>query len=290
MQLTAGNEQFAWTQLRSEIRAGFLVALLAALTLALGGIIGLTTNPPLWLTMIVPAGLMLIAGYYAAARPSEHKLFQIAFYMSLWIALPLLGVRLSYLGAALAFPLQDGAYAAADAFLGLHWIDLARFIAENDLLYSAAVAAYATSYWQPFVIVVVLALFGRRDDNAKLMVAMVIALIVTMIPHTLWPSVGPAPSHGFANQWNDVVMALRTGHPQNLPYVGIITFPSFHATMATLFTIAYRNIPKAMIAAGAVNLLMLASIPYPGGHYFVDLPVGILIALLSYRVSARPTG
>ena len=51
-------------------------------------------------------------------------------------------------------------------------------------------------------------------------------------------------------------------------YVGVITFPSFHATMATLYALACRNVPGAAVIASGLNLCMLASIPYPGGHYF----------------------
>lgn len=290
MEIAAGKVRLAWPRLGADARAGALVALLAAVTLSVGSAIGLTTNPPLWLLMAVPTGLLVIAGYYAAFRQAEHQLFQMAFYIALWIAFPLIGVRLTYLGAVLAFPLQDSTFAAADAALGFDWASWSRAIAQKDFLYWSTRVAYATSYWQPFVIVLILALFGRREDNARLMIAMVISLLITMIPHTFWPSVGPAPSHGLENRWNDVVMTLRAGHPENLPYVGIITFPSFHATMATLFTLAYRNVPAAMIAAGIVNFLMLLSIPYPGGHYFLDVPAGILIALLAYRASAKLTG
>jgi hypothetical protein len=233
MGLTNRKRWLIGPPLQSDALAGALIAAVSIVTVFWGGAVGLTTSPPLWLLMITPAGLLLVAGYYAAFRPAENKLFQMAFYVALWIAFPLIGVHLTYLGTALTFPMQDSAFAAADAAVGIHWANWARFIAGNAILDNLTSAAYATSYWQPFVIVVVLALFGHRDDNARLMVALVMALLITIIPHTLWPSVGPAPALGLENRWNDVVMALRAGHTENLPYVGITTFPSFHATMAT---------------------------------------------------------
>jgi len=266
----------------ADALAVVLVALLIIVALIGGSLIGLTMTPSLSLLMSISAGLLLIAACYFAFRPTETKLFQIALYIALWMAFPPFGVRLTYLGSALGFPLQDQVYAMADAALGLSWIEWADFITRNPWLNQMARLAYASSYWQPFVITVTLALFGRRDDNAKFLIAMLVALALTMIPHTIWPSVGPAPSNGFENRWNDVVMALRAGHPWELPYVGIITFPSFHATMATLFVLVCRNVPVAAVIASEGNLCMLASIPYPGGHYFVDVPAGVAIAVAGY--------
>ena len=156
------------------------------------------------------------------------------------------------------------------------------FLVTHPTLEFVARAAYGTSFYQPFVAVVLLALFSKRSDNARLLTAMVMALLITVVPHTLWPSIGPAPAHNIPNAWTDVVMHIRAGQMQNLPYVGIITFPSFHASMAVLFTLAYRNIPAAALAAAVVNILMIISVPYPGGHYFVDVPAGVMIAVIAW--------
>ena len=61
---------------------------------------------------------------------------------------------------------------------------------------------------------------------------------------------------------------------------GIITFPSFHAALAVIFIVALWPMPVLRWFGVVVNVLMLAATPIDGGHYFIDMVAGIVIAVL----------
>ena len=57
-------------------------------------------------------------------------------------------------------------------------------------------------------------------------------------------------------------------------------FPSFHMALAILFTWGFWRIPVARWIALALNVAMAAATPLSGGHYFVDLIAGAVVALV----------
>jgi len=71
---------------------------------------------------------------------------------------------------------------------------------------------------------------------------------------------------------------LRAGTQGPLPYAGIVSFPSYHTSMAIILAAATRSNRLVFIASSIVNSLMVvATIPI-GYHYLVDLIAGGLIA------------
>ena len=71
---------------------------------------------------------------------------------------------------------------------------------------------------------------------------------------------------------------------------GIVTFPSFHAASAALYTWALWAVRGLRPIVIVVNGVMLAATPLNGGHYFIDLIAGVTIAvaaIVAARVVAR---
>jgi hypothetical protein len=71
-----------------------------------------------------------------------------------------------------------------------------------------------------------------------------------------------------------VFRGLRDGSFRQLMAMGaqgIITFPSLHAALALIVTVALWPIPVLRWLGLAINTLMLVSIPVDGGHYFIDV-------------------
>jgi hypothetical protein len=74
-----------------------------------------------------------------------------------------------------------------------------------------------------------------------------------------------------------------------LHYVGIVTFPSFHASMAVLLAAATRDYRRVFVVSALVNgLMLIATVPI-GYHYLVDVFAGCAIALGSLYI-AQLTG
>jgi membrane-associated phospholipid phosphatase len=89
-----------------------------------------------------------------------------------------------------------------------------------------------------------------------------------------------ASSTGYVAQWAGLRNGtLRTFNPFEVQ--GLVMFPSFHATLAVLCAYAARPLRIFKIPLLALNLLIILSSPAEGGHYFIDIIAGIILAALT---------
>lgn len=248
---------------------------------------GLSFNPPLHLMLLMPVAAGLLAFLYHLWRPRENQLFQILLYAGLWALLPTAGTQLTFLASTAGMPLQTELFAAADRVIGFSWIEWANFVRARPWLEWITAKAYVSYAVQPYLALILIAYFGSVRRNAQLMVATLIALAITIVISALIPAVEPAHAYGFKTPAWEAHEALRAGQRSDLPYVGIICFPSFHTTMAILFTAVYRGMPRCFWPAAALNAVMLLSVPYSGDHYMVDLIGGLVVAVIAIKLTWR---
>ena len=263
------------------------VGILAILAFSGSALAGLSFNPPLHLMLLMPAVLGLLAFLYHLWQPRENQLFQILTYAALWSLMPTAGTQLSFLASTANMPLQTDLLAATDRMLGFSWIAWAEFVLARPWLEWITGQAYLSYAFQPYVALVLIALFGSARRNAQFMIATMIALIMTIAVSTLLPAIEPAYFHGFITPAWEAHEALRAGQRTDLPYIGIICFPSFHTAMAVLFTAVYRSMPMAFCLALALNAVMLVSVPFSGDHYLVDLVGGLVVSVIAIRLTLR---
>ena len=163
---------------------------------------------------------------------------------------------------------------------------------------------YAMIRWPIFAIPVVLAALGRYRRIEEFTFAFGLALFVTTLISGLVPAIGVYQQIGldpatlkhidpgaYLDQLRDLP-PTRAGilrHLQLLNLGGIVTFPSFHAASAVLYTWALWPLRWSRPLVVLVNGVMLAATPLNGGHYFVDVIAGVAIAV-SAIVAARQTG
>jgi membrane-associated phospholipid phosphatase len=60
-----------------------------------------------------------------------------------------------------------------------------------------------------------------------------------------------------------------------------VAFPSFHTAFAIICVYTVRHSLPALFGVGALNVLMLLSIPTFGGHYLTDMIGGGVVAFAS---------
>jgi membrane-associated phospholipid phosphatase len=116
---------------------------------------------------------------------------------------------------------------------------------------------------------------------------MAIASIATIVVAGLLPTFGPNEAYGIPSGWHTVLTHLRAGTQGPLPYTGIVSFPSYHASMAVILTAVTRSNRLAFVASSIVNSLMLIATVPIGYHYLVDLIAGCLIAGGALYVAQR---
>lgn len=219
---------------------------------------------------------------------------------------------LTYVAAATDLPMQDANLLAFDRALGFDWVAYVHYMDRHALLAAVLNYGYTMIRWPIFAIPVILAATGRFQRIEEFTFAFGWALIATTVISAVVPAIGAYQQVGldpttikhfnvqpYLDQLRDLP-PTRAGvlrHLDLLGLGGIVTFPSFHAASAVLYTWAlwparwFR--PIVVLAFGA----MLAATPINGGHYLADILAGITVALLSIAaarwagrtVAERPT-
>ena len=70
---------------------------------------------------------------------------------------------------------------------------------------------------------------------------------------------------------------------------GLVTFPSFHTTLAIITTYAVRGVRYVFAPVCALNAVVIVATLPEGGHHLIDLVAGALIAAVAIAV-ARSVG
>jgi hypothetical protein len=250
----------------------------------------------------------LYAGFaHANARSPRRRDPQVMFVLGGTAQIVLLTAvmtPLTYVAASAALPMQDASLLAIDRALGLDWASYVGYVDARPGLAALMNCGYAMIRWPIFAIPVVLAALGRYRRIEEFTFAFGLALFVTTLISGLVPAIGVYQQIGldpatlkhidpgaYLDQLRDLP-PTRAGilrHLELLNLGGIVTFPSFHAASAVLYTWALWPLRWARPLVLLVNGVMLAATPLNGGHYFVDVIAGVAIAV-SAIVVARQTG
>lgn len=268
--------------------------------LALGlSVTGLRLEPVAYgITLAIAASFAAIAYRHRIAKGdlADPKLiFSLGTIGQVIITCAIVG-PLSYVAGKMGWPLQDQALLAIDRALGLDPEPIARFVNDHPWLADVLSRGYGLIKWPLLGIPVVLTLTARYVRLQLFMLAMSLALAVTIAISALVPAIGtyyglqlPAaqlPNVNtaiYAGQLRDI-LALRDGSLHELQLFrlsGIVSFPSFHAASAVLYMWALWPVRRIGGIAAALNLLMIAATPVIGAHYIVDVAAGIALAAAS---------
>ncbi len=278
---------------------GFAIAVMGSL-LALGlAVTGLRLAPVGYgITLAIAASFVAIAYRHHIAkgdRADPKLIFSLGTIGQVIMICAIVG-PLSYVANRMDFPLQDQALLAIDRALGLDPEPIARFVNDHPGLADVLARGYGLIKWPLLGIPVVLALTARYVRLQLFMLAMSLALAITIAISALVPAIGtyyalqlPAAqlpdinTAVYAGQLRDI-LALRDGSLHELQLFklsGIVSFPSFHAASAVLYMWALWPVRRIGGIAVAFNFLMIAATPAIGAHYIIDVAAGIALAAAS---------
>ncbi|MDD5302818.1 MAG: phosphatase PAP2 family protein [Elusimicrobia bacterium] len=180
----------------------------------------------------------------------------------------------------------DPALARWDARLGWDTVAVLHWVAERPRLRSALNLCYNSTELQLVLAPLVAALAHDRRRLRVFLYAIVYSSFAGSLVYYFFPSSGPAGVF----QSLDFLPVQRLTHLKfeqvhNLQPVttllgGLIAFPSFHvawSVLATFVTLPNRKVFGAFVV---LNALVIASTVLLGWHYLVDVPAGILLAIV----------
>ena len=256
--LWALNVTIVWKSLWSAIEAGILLGLFAAIYSIVG-----TRVPPARRSTAVVSDLLLSL-------------------LQLIVALKVIS-PLTYLAAASGYPLVDTASASLDAILfGFDWNVEANWVAAHPAIDWLLRQAYFSLYYQGALVFLIGSVSRPGERNGEIIWHFCISLIVTCAIFVFTPAVAHVAHAGTG--WLKTLMMIRNGEWTTLDFShveGIITFPSFHTTLAILLVYAVRHHRWALALLVPLNMLLIVATLSVGGHYLVDLPAGAAVAFIS---------
>jgi len=215
-----------------------------------------------------------------------------------------LAAVLSYFLARGEGPLWDATFTRWDHAFGLDWLTFVRWIDSHPHIVLPLRLAYASLVLQIIALVVVLGFSARLSQLRAVMFASILCGIVVVGISGLFPAISNFAYLGLTgadfrhlDPWAGTIHmphlgALRDGTIEIIrldAMQGIVTFPSYHAGLSTvtmwgfwLTRIGWVRWPGITLAAATI-----VATPVDGGHYFVDVFAGMVIALASMAVAVR---
>lgn len=232
-------------------------------------------SPILMLMGLAAAGVFLRGlGYMRIGSGVEA----VALFSAISLAAPLCAAIL----ASTNLPLADEMLARWDrlAFFGFNRTDLAHWVMQRDMLFSAVQMVYHSLIVQPSILIALLFATGREGRGFRLLFAWGLALVLSIGVFACLPALGSPP---FFLDYLDTLNGARDGSLRVVGremLTGIITFPSFHAAAAVLLGWGFWRIPYLGPLMAGLNALMFLSAAV-ASHYLVDLIAGGFIAVLA---------
>jgi len=188
-----------------------------------------------------------------------------------------------------AAPLADGMLQRIDAALGFDWLYWYHIMFAHRWAALTFQFLYNSLVYQGLYFGLLLALLDRKAQLREMFWLVFIAGLFTSAGAYLWPAMGPFKEFGLESNGDFLgpMAHLRSGH--NLTFMlhqmtGVVSFPSFHTTMALAYIYGFRQTGPIGVLIGVLNIGMLIAIPFFGGHYLVDMIAGAVVAVMSLAV------
>lgn len=189
---------------------------------------------------------------------------------------------LTYLAAASGYPLVDSALTKLDAILfGFKWDVEAHWVANHPTVDWLLQRAYFSIYYQGAFVFLIGSVSRPGDRNGELIWQFCISLVLTCAIFVFTPALGHVAHIGTG--WMKTLMVIRNGEWAAFDFShveGIVSFPSFHTTLAILLVYAVRHHRWALAILVPLNMLLIVATLSVGGHYLVDLPAGAAVAVI----------
>ena len=194
-------------------------------------------------------------------------------------------------------PYIDDWLVAADRalFPWLDWPAMMQALPGHPRILFVLTAIYTSLTWQPMLFFIASLRWGSTGGMMRYVTMSGLALLLCILPFHWLPAQGAYVHFGItASDMPGLNLALPWIYPEKLAILragvdtltvdhisGLITFPSYHAAAAIVMARAFWNLKPLRWPMLALNVAMFFSAAPIGGHYFVDLIAGALIAALT---------
>lgn len=270
-----------------------------------------------WGPLLLMAGVCGTISLYVWRKRRHHASHPLALEWplaiaagSLFMLTGFLAIRLlNHLTMSMPFPLADDMLAGLDDALGMDWYGYATWLGRYPALQPIIRFPYSTTTACAYFVFLALAIGGMSERAVEFGSLLFAAALFTVMVAGFFPAeaamvryMDPVLEKMFSGDAGVYHMAslevLRGSSPVHLTVLklpGLATFPSFHTIAGLLIVYACRDSwPLLMVATLWTGIMLLAT-PVYGGHYFVDILAGglvagvIIVANSAFRPLRKPT-
>jgi hypothetical protein len=275
-----------------------LIAATAVATVAAYRITGTSfvAGPLPVLSPLLIASLLGICWFYSRVRPDPWIAAgsEVAAQLILIAGLSaLLDFAVAAGGAGFAY--RESLLAAWDRAIGFDFLSYVAFVDARPAIQPLMKACYLSIDFTYLVVVVALLTDGDRKRLDRFIIALWASLMLTMAVFLFMPAIGAYAYFGvrlddlralhptfLANHFVPLLREMRQAGPHVVRFndlEGLVSFPSFHAAAAILFTWAVWPCRWVRWPMLAVNTVMVVMAPVEGAHYLVDIVAGSMVAV-----------
>jgi len=216
-------------------------------------------------------------------------------FLALTLAMAGVFTVFSYLSMASSGALADHQLLAIDKALGFDWLVGWKFLMAHPLALRASALLYNSLTWQALYLGLLLGLMARVYRMRELFWILFVSALFTNIIAISLPAYGPFEVFGLSSNGEFLpdMHLLRSGGRLSFALsnmTGVICFPSFHTVMALCYAYGLRKTGIVGHIITGMNVAMLFTIPFIGGHYLIDMIAGAAVMALSLAlVKVTPT-
>lgn len=207
-----------------------------------------------------------------------------------WIAVRLF----NHISMSSNFPYVDSMLIYWDTSIGFDWVSYFYFIQNSDIIRQIMGYSYTSLTLFSFLGFLILMVQGELKRTRFFLETFLVTAVTCTAIGMFFPAKAAVAMHygdttTLANLSTlpgvyhiEALERLRSGQPfsldlNNLP--GLVTFPSFHTAAGIILVASFWRTALFPIVF-AYSVIMIASTPVLGGHYFIDLIGGAAIAAL----------
>jgi membrane-associated phospholipid phosphatase len=231
-----------------------------------------------------------------------HRVWTLAMVGSLGMLLSVNFNVLNHLTMSLSFPLADAWLQNLDTYLPLNWLSYSKYLTDSVWTRQGLMFSYTVvSTYGLYVFMLYSIATGNRIELLELCFLLISTTLVCLLIAAAFPARAAFDLLADEELKNRLpkgagvyhitqLMELRDAALVRLKQTelqGLATFPSFHTVLGLLIIWAGRFNPYVFVVSLITGLIVVASTPIFGGHYFVDLIAGSIVMVAAVTIWRR---
>jgi hypothetical protein len=256
------------------------IAVVALIDIVLASQIGMRFHLDLHDANLLAVPLILVA-IPASKLCARRVAVALEFFALMLATVPVMAVA-TYIALARSGLFWDDQFLRVDRALGFDWLGWFHFVTAHRAIAHILEILYYSPGVQAVYFTLLMGLMGAIDRMREIFWILFLSLVLISLASWLMPAMGPFEVFSLKSHGSFLPEMARVHSRQAVEFSltelqGIVTFPSFHTTLALAMIYGFRRTSLIGWALALANGALLLGVPVFGGHYLVDMIAGAVV-------------